>query len=589
MAGGTWEFQNKIQPGVYINFRSSPSTLATVGERGIVAIPKELDWNEPGEVVSITSINDVYTKLGYDISDPKVRFIQQMFRGSNRGGGASEVLVYRLGTSGGEKATATYDDLTITAKYAGIKGNSISVIISPDLDTAVSEAEGTLTLTLINGQDSTPLVGATVDLERNVDSNWEQYGDTATTSSGGQVVFNELPIGEYRFTIQTVPAEYDISTISLNPTTIEIQADLGMQDYKVNATIVPTGESQVPATDPGNVTPDPVEGYAVFLVETIVDNVIRDSYTVGRYASPTDYEIATIGMLQNNDWVDFSGTATAYVTATAGVNLAGGINGALTPTAYADALTALEPYTFTILCYDGEDATIKASYATFIQRLGYGDGRYSQFVTSDYHNADEITVISVDNGYELDDGTLLDAAEATWWISGIQASASVSQTMTYAIHPDAVRVNPPLTSDERDAKIQEGSIVFIEEFGQVKILTDINTFTSYEPEKGRIFSKNRTVRVLFNIANDIYRTFSLYYIGTVDNTPVGRNLFKKEIIGYLLQLEGQGAIQNFTADDVEVLPGIDADAIVVNVYIQVVNAVEKVYMSVTVTAEETIV
>ena len=43
MAGGTWEAQNKLQPGIYINFKSSPKLLATIGDRGIVAIAREMD------------------------------------------------------------------------------------------------------------------------------------------------------------------------------------------------------------------------------------------------------------------------------------------------------------------------------------------------------------------------------------------------------------------------------------------------------------------------------------------------------------------------------------------------------------------
>ena len=44
MAGGTFTAQNKILPGVYINVESQPNAVATVGERGVVAIPKALSW-----------------------------------------------------------------------------------------------------------------------------------------------------------------------------------------------------------------------------------------------------------------------------------------------------------------------------------------------------------------------------------------------------------------------------------------------------------------------------------------------------------------------------------------------------------------
>ena len=42
MAGGTWIDQNKVRPGVYINYKSSPQALSTMGERGTVAIARQL-------------------------------------------------------------------------------------------------------------------------------------------------------------------------------------------------------------------------------------------------------------------------------------------------------------------------------------------------------------------------------------------------------------------------------------------------------------------------------------------------------------------------------------------------------------------
>ena len=55
-----------------------------------------------------------------------------------------------------------------------------------------------------------------------------------------------------------------------------------------------------------------------------------------------------------------------------------------------------------------------------------------------------------------------------------------------------------------------------------------------------------------------------------------------KVVGYMTTLQNARAIQNFTAEDVEVLPGDDVDSIVVNVAIQAVDSVEKIYMTVTV-------
>ena len=43
-----------------------------------------------------------------------------------------------------------------------------------------------------------------------------------------------------------------------------------------------------------------------------------------------------------------------------------------------------------------------------------------------------------------------------------------------------------------------------------------------------------------------------------------------------------GGIQNFEPDDVKVLPGNEIDAVIVNVAIQPVDSIEKIYMTVNV-------
>lgn len=591
MAGGTWELQNKIQPGIYINFKSSPSTLATVGERGVVAIAKELDWGDEGEINTITSINDVYTKLGYDISDERMKFAQQIFRGSNRTSGASRILVYRLPTTGSVQASATVGEVVMTARYPGVRGNSISVIITPDVDTAVAEPDSaTVTFTLVDPENTNaPVPDAAIKLQQQINLTWQDYpGGSATTDASGVATFNDIPAGTYQIILVTAPSGFDSATFQTSPTEFTVVTGGGAQDWAVNATIVQTGGTATAPSTPTNPT-NPVADtdYAVYRVETIVDGVIQSSQTVGNYLSPTDYQIATIGDLTDNSWIVFSGPESSPLTATAGITLLGGANGTASVTGYSSFLTALEPLNFSVLCYDGTDATTKISFINFIKRLGYENGRYSQLVLANYPNADEILIISVKNGYSLTTGEELTAEQATWWVAGVTSAASVAQSLTYAIHPDGVAPNPVMASLELDNAIKEGSFAFIEEFNALKVLTDINSFTSYEPEKGKVFSKNRTIRVVVSIANDIYETFAKYYIGVVNNDTIGRNLFKTEIIGYLNQLQGIGAIQNFSADDVEVLPGIEVDAIVVNVAVQVTDAVEKVYMTVTVTAEET--
>ena len=127
--------------------------------------------------------------------------------------------------------------------------------------------------------------------------------------------------------------------------------------------------------------------------------------------------------------------------------------------------------------------------------------------------------------------------------------------------------------------------MFIDSFDTVKVCTDINTFTSITVDKQKYFSKNRVIRVLNQFCNDVYKQFSLYYIGKINNNEDGRNLLKGWIVGYLNEMQANGGIQNFEADDIQVSAGTDVDAVVVNAAIQPVDSVEKIYMTVTVSAD----
>ena len=74
--------------------------------------------------------------------------------------------------------------------------------------------------------------------------------------------------------------------------------------------------------------------------------------------------------------------------------------------------------------------------------------------------------------------------------------------------------------------------------------------------------------------------FSSNFIGVVNNNEIGRSRFKSAIVGYLLELQDNGAIQNFDPDDVEVVAGAFIDAVVVTIAIQVVDSAEKIYLTV---------
>lgn len=309
-----------------------------------------------------------------------------------------------------------------------------------------------------------------------------------------------------------------------------------------------------------------VDEEGTFTVSTVVDGNIVDEQTG-----------ANVSDLVANDWVTWSGTGA--LTATVGTPLTGGADGTVQSSAYSAYLTAIEPYKFDIMIYDGSDSTVQDAMVAFIKRLADENGQYSQLVASGLTNPDSRYVIDLESGVTLSSGVELTAQQATWWLGGAEAGARYNQSLTYASYPGAIACTPVMTNSQYIAAINAGQIVFFADDNEVRIETDINSLTTFTPDITNVYRKNRVMRLCNTIANDIYKQFSQNFIGVVNNNEQGRAIFQAAIVGYLLDIQGNQGIQNFSAEDVEVLPGTDIDAIIVNVVLQAVDSVEKIYMT----------
>lgn len=164
MAGGTWTKQNKTLPGFYLNIKSAAVSSSNYGESGIVAICEPLSWGPVAQITEINFDTDVFHTLGYDLDTAaEMLFLREIFLGSvnadgsARSAGASAVLLYRPAATGAAQAAATLGNLTATANYPGIRGNSISVSVVADPDN-----EGSFIVsTFVDGvmQDSQSVTG----------------------------------------------------------------------------------------------------------------------------------------------------------------------------------------------------------------------------------------------------------------------------------------------------------------------------------------------------------------------------------------------------------------------------------------------
>ena len=305
-----------------------------------------------------------------------------------------------------------------------------------------------------------------------------------------------------------------------------------------------------------------------FLVSTIVDGEIVDQQEARSEAD-----------LASNAWVTFSGGPLA---ATAGITLSGGEDGTVQEAAYASFLTALEPHAFDVLVYDGSDAATQSALISFVHRMAEENGQYSQLVAANLTNPDSMFVINVQSGVTLSDGTELTPEQVTWWVGGAEAGARYNESLTYARYPGAAGISPMMSNSGYENALKAGSLVLAVDSGRVKVEQDINSMVTYTPDFGKAFRKNRVLRLCSTIANDIYQQFSDNFIGVVHNKEEGRSRFKGVSVGYLLDIQAGGGIQEFSAEDVEVLPGEEIDAVVVNLSLKVTDAVEKIYLTVVV-------
>lgn len=126
LGGGTFTSQNKILPGAYINFVSLATASATLSERGIATMPLELDWGIEGEVFEVTNADFQKNSnkfFGYAYNDTKLKGLRDLFKNIRT------LYAYRL-NGGGGKATCIY----ATAKYAGVRGNDIKIVIQNNID-----------------------------------------------------------------------------------------------------------------------------------------------------------------------------------------------------------------------------------------------------------------------------------------------------------------------------------------------------------------------------------------------------------------------------------------------------------------------
>lgn len=136
LGGGTFLVQNKVLPGSYINFISLARASATLSDRGHGAMALELDWGVDGGVFTVENSDfekDSLKIFGYDYTHDKLKGLRDLFKNLKTG------YFYKL-NNGAVKAANTF----ATAKYGGIRGNALKIVIATNIDTPANFDVSTL-------------------------------------------------------------------------------------------------------------------------------------------------------------------------------------------------------------------------------------------------------------------------------------------------------------------------------------------------------------------------------------------------------------------------------------------------------------
>lgn len=433
MAGGTFITQNKVRPGVYVNFRSAPSAVGQASDRGICCLPIALPFGKEKELIPVTTESDFPGLFGAPLSDDRMLLIREVLKQ------AETCIVYRLNT--GEKAAASGGGLEMSARYSGTAGNELTV----------SVALGT----------------------------------------------------DQLYTVRT--------------------------------------------------------------------------YWKGELKA--ECRAADAAAVEDNDFVIFAGSGSLSVSS--GIALRGGTDGDATVKDYSDFMGAISLCEFHTAAFPVQEEEILSAAVSFVRRMRENEGKKCQVVLATDGKPDYEGVVTVKNGVVLEDGTTLAPQAATAFVAGALAGAQINESLTYRPYDGAVKAAPNYTNSQIESFLEEGYFVFTESGDRVVCEQDINSFTGFTPEKGKVFRKNRVIRVLDHIGNDLRSIFQTNYLGKISNNDTGRALFKAECIRYLETLEEMQAVTGFVPDeDIAVVRGADSENVVVNLYVQPVDSMERLYLSV---------
>ncbi|MEK4030695.1 phage tail sheath family protein [Pseudobacillus sp. FSL P4-0506] len=292
--------------------------------------------------------------------------------------------------------------------------------------------------------------------------------------------------------------------------------------------------------------------------------------------------VANASELKANAWVTFA--SAGELTDSAGIKLTGGSDGVPTNLDYTDFLDAAETEYFDVIALPVDDEQLKTAFVSFVKRVREQQGVKIRGVLAnyagDYEGIDNVTV-----GAVLPEKTLT-PAETVAWVAGAAAGATIYQSLTFVEYEGAIDVTPRLDNDEIIERLAKGEfmLTFDARDKTVTVEKDINSFVSFTKEKDKKFQKNKIIRILDAINNDLTREIKQEIkLRKERGTDIPVNDDGVQILNtlatiYMNALQAGGALKNFDSkNDIQIAINEDGDGFFINIGVQPTDSAEKFY------------
>lgn len=212
LGGGTFTAQDKVLPGFYMSVISATRAPSMLSERGVAAIPVILDWGVEGEIFEVKTDRlqkESINIFGYDLTHEKLKGLRELLNN------VKTTYLYRLNK--GEKAK----NEMATAKYSGVRGNDIKIVVATNIDDV---AKFDVTTLLDNTKVNTQSVASMSELKNNDFVDWIDSATLELTAgmplTGG--TNGTITGGEYQDFLDKIES-YSFNTLGCLSTEKEIQ------------------------------------------------------------------------------------------------------------------------------------------------------------------------------------------------------------------------------------------------------------------------------------------------------------------------------------------------------------------------------